>query len=168
MNERSLQTNMSGVISNWSSIVETVQPATSSALGDDTNLIVFVHGINVGDWDWLTTAIRCSNDCVLGGLSGEILDTVRWPCNYLTPFPDPFVTSVFNLSGNSKLIKPQSTVPITSYLNQLHTRFSGYRLNLLVHSQGNAAVSEAIKQGAPFDTYILSQFKQVIFTTNKS
>jgi len=46
---------------------------------------------------------------------------------------------------------------MTAYLNQLRTRFPTYRLNILAHSQGNAVVSEAIKQGAPFDTYILTQ-----------
>ncbi len=44
-----------------------------------------------------------------------------------------------------------------SYLNQLRSRFPDYGLHLLVHSQGNAVVSDAIKQGAPFDTYILTQ-----------
>ena len=47
---------------------------------------------------------------------------------------------------------------MATYLNQLRARFPGYRLNLLVHSQGNAITSEAIEQsGAPFDTYILTQ-----------
>ena len=44
-----------------------------------------------------------------------------------------------------------------TYMDQLHTRFSDYRLHLFVHSQGNSVVSEAIEQGATFDTYILTQ-----------
>jgi len=39
----------------------------------------------------------------------------------------------------------------------LRSRFPGYQLNLYMHSQGNAIVSEAIRNGAPFDTYILTE-----------
>jgi hypothetical protein len=46
---------------------------------------------------------------------------------------------------------------LSVYLSQLRTRFPGYFLDLLVHSQGNAVVSEAIKNGAPFDRYVLTQ-----------
>jgi len=44
-----------------------------------------------------------------------------------------------------------------TYLTQLRTRFPGYGLHLLAHSQGNAPVGEAIRQGATFDTYILTE-----------
>lgn len=79
--------------------------------------------------------------------------TVKWPCNFLTP-PSPVTLAVFNLSEANAY---KASTSLTTYLNQLRSRFPGYRLNLYVHSQGNAVVSEAIKNGAPFDTYILTQ-----------
>jgi hypothetical protein len=81
--------------------------------------------------------------------------SLRWPCNLLTPIPFPPTVTVFNLS-ELKAYKAASA--LTTYLNQLRTRLAGYKLHLLVHSQGNAIVSEAIKQSnIQFDTYILTQ-----------
>ena len=144
--------NISGSISNWTSGLEGVQPAASSVLGNDTNLIVFVHGINVGPWDWLDDSDTVFKRLYWAGFKGKFA-TVKWPCNYLTP-PQPFSFDVFNLSEANAY---KSSTSLTTYLNQLRSRFPGYRLNLYVHSQGNAVASEAIKNGAPFDTYIITQ-----------
>jgi hypothetical protein len=151
--ERTVITNnISGTISNWTSGVESVQPAISS-LGDDTNLIVLVHGINVDDGDW-----RIESDTVLkrlywAGFHGKFA-TVKWPCNFFDWSLLSTRTSVFNQS-EAKAYKAGAA--LKTYIDQLHARFPGYRLNLLVHSQGNAVASEAIEQGATFDTYILTQ-----------
>jgi hypothetical protein len=52
----------------------------------------------------------------------------------------------------------KASTALTNYLAQLRARFPNYRLHLLVHSQGNAVVGEAIRQsGVSFDTYILTQ-----------
>jgi hypothetical protein len=152
--ERAVITNniSSSSISNWTSGVEVVQQATASALGDDTNLIVMVHGINVGNWDWLNDSETVFKRLYWSGFDGHFC-TVKWPCNYLTP-PSPLTLDVFNLS-EAKAYK--SSTALTTYLEQLRSRFSGYRLNLYVHSQGNAVVSEAIKNGAPVDNYLLTQ-----------
>jgi hypothetical protein len=152
--ERAVITNnvSSSAISNWTSGVEIVQQATASALGDDTNLIVMVHGINVGDWDWQSQSDTVFKRLYWAGYRGKFM-TVKWPCDYLTP-PQPVTFDVFNLSEANAY---KASTALTTYLNQLRSRFPGYRLNLFVHSQGNAVVSEAIKNGAPFDTYILTQ-----------
>lgn len=152
--ERAVITNnvSSSAISNWTSGVEIVQQATASALGDDTNLIVMVHGINVGDWDWQSQSDTIFKRLYWAGYRGKFM-TVKWPCDYLTP-PQPVTFDVFNLSEANAY---KASTALTTYLNQLRSRFPGYRLNLFVHSQGNAVVSEAIKNGAPFDTYILTQ-----------
>ena len=151
--ERAVITNnISGAISNWTSGVESVQPAISS-LGDDTNLIVLVHGINVDDGDW-----RIESDTVLkrlywAGFHGKFA-TVKWPCNFFDWSLLSTRTSVFNQS-EAKAYKAGAA--LKTYIDQLHARFPGYRLHLLVHSQGNAIVGEAIEQGASFNTYILTQ-----------
>jgi hypothetical protein len=145
--------NMSGAMSNWTSAVEVVQPAISSGLGNDTNLIVMVHGINVQPWDCLNDAETVYKRLYWSGFEGQFCD-VKWPCNLLTPIPSPLTPAVFNLSEFQAYKASQA---MTNYLTQLRSRFPGYRLNLLVHSQGNAVMSEAIAKGVPFDTYILTQ-----------
>jgi hypothetical protein len=132
--------------SNWTSTIESSQPATANLCGNDTNFIVFVHGFDVGNWDW-----RDDSDTVLkrlywAGFNGKFM-SVKWPCETEDPL-------LFNLS---ELDAYKASTAMTGYLNQLRNRFPGYRLNLLVHSQGNAVVSEAVAQGVPFNTYILTQ-----------
>jgi Alpha/beta hydrolase of unknown function (DUF900) len=151
--ERAAITNIyNETTSTWSSTIESLQQASSSALGSDTNLIVFVHGINVGGWDWLDDSDTVFKRLYWVGYRGKFA-AVKWPCHFLTP-PDVWDLDVFNYS---ELNAYRASTAMTAYLNQLRTRFPNYRLNILAHSQGNAVVSEAIKQGAPFDTYILTQ-----------
>ena len=145
--------NMSGAKSNWTSTVEVAQPATASGLGNDTDLIVLVHGINVRPLDCLQQGDTVFKRLYWAGFHGKFA-TVEWPCNLLTPIPSPLSPAVFN---DSELQGYKASQALTTYLTQLRARFPGYRLHLLVHSQGNAVVSEAIKSGVTFDTYILTQ-----------
>jgi len=152
--QATITNNMSGAISNWSSTIEKVQPATSSALGDDTNLIVFVHGFNVGNDDWLIDSDTVFKRLYWAGYRGKFM-TVKWPCEPLTLWNDISEnTSIFN---NSEIKSYKAGKALKNYLSQLRSRFPNYQLNVLAHSQGNAIMGEAIKQGAPFDTYILTQ-----------
>ena len=145
--------NMSGAKSTWTSTIEMVQPAIS-ALGNDTNLIVLVHGINVRPWDCVNDAETVYKRLYWAGYQGKFAE-VKWPCNLLTPIPSPLSPAVFN---DSELQGYKASTALTNYLGQLRARFPGYRLNILAHSQGNTVVSEAIKRGfTSFDTYILTQ-----------
>lgn len=152
--ERAVITNsVIGAISNMTSGVHTLQYATASALGDDQDIIVLVHGINVSDTAWRISSETVFKRLYWSGFHGKFA-TVKWPCNYLTP-PSPVTFDVFNLS-EAKAYKASQA--FTNYLNQLRTRFPDDRLHLLVHSQGNAVASEAImRSGVPADTYILTQ-----------
>ncbi len=144
----------SGSISSWSSSIELSQPAIANLCGNDTNLIVFVHGINVKNWAWLDDSDTVLKRLYWAGYRGKFA-TVDWPCNFFDWSLLLTQTSVFNQS-EVKAYKASSA--LATYLNQLRSRFTGYRLNLYVHSQGNAVVSEAIEQsGVQFDTYILTQ-----------
>jgi len=143
----------SGAKSNWTSYVETVLPAVTSGLGNDTNMIVLVHGINVRPWDCVNDAETVCKRLYWAGYQGKFT-SVEWPCNLLTPIPSPLSPAVFN---DSELQGYKASGALTTCLNGLKTRFPNYRLNILAHSQGNTVVSEAIKNGAPFDTYILTQ-----------
>jgi hypothetical protein len=153
--ERAVITNnISGAISNWTSGVEIVQPATASALGDDTNIIVLVHGFNVGDDDWLFESDTVFKRLYWAGYRGKFM-TVKWPCEPLTLWTAISEnTSIFN---NSEIKSYKAGTALKNYLSQLKSRFPNYRLNVLAHSQGNAIMGEAIEQGGPFDTYILTQ-----------
>jgi hypothetical protein len=53
----------------------------------------------------------------------------------------------------------KSASALKSYLTYLRSNadFAGYTLSIIAHSQGNIMTSEAIKEGAPFDNYILTQ-----------
>jgi hypothetical protein len=146
--ERASITNIiSGPSTNWSGAIERVQPAISSALGNNTNLIVLVHGFFVEDWDWLDNSDTVFKRLYWAGYQGQFA-TVKWPCQTGNPL-------LFDLS---ELDAYKASAGLTTYLNQLRSRFPGYRLNILAHSQGNALVSEAIEnQGLQFDTYILTQ-----------
>ncbi len=146
--ERAVITNIySGAISNWTSAVEIVQPASASALGDDTNLIVLVHGINVSYEDWLIQGDTVLKRLYWAGYRGKFC-AVKWPC----------LRSLQTIDFNtSELYGYKAGDALKTYLDQLRSRFPGHRLNLLAHSQGNSIVGEAIRKGASFDTYILTQ-----------
>jgi hypothetical protein len=146
--------NTSGAISNWSSTIEEVQQSTTSALGSDTNLIVFVHGINVGPWDWLDESDTVFKRLYWAGYQGKFA-TVRWPCELINGWA--FLMQDYLVFNDSEMNAYIAGAALKTYVDQLHARFPGYRLHLLVHSQGNSVVSEAIRQGAEFDTYILTQ-----------
>lgn len=150
----SIADNTSGAISNWTSTIESWHPATANLCGNDMNLIVFVHGFNVENWDWRNDSDTVLKRLYWAGFNGKFM-TVKWPCNSFDWSLLETQTSVFN---QSEVKAYKASTALATYLNQLHFRFPGYRLNLYAHSQGNAVVSEAIEQGGvQFDTYILTQ-----------
>ena len=152
--ERAVITNnMSGVKSNWTSGVQTVLAATASTVNNDTNLIVLVHGINVRPVDCSQQGDTVFKRLYWAGYQGKFA-AVKWPCNLLTPIPSPLNINVFNLS---ELQGYKASTALTTYLNGLRSHFPNHRLNILAHSQGNSVVSEAIRNGLSFDTYILTQ-----------
>lgn len=154
--ERAVITNsVSGVVSNWTSAVETVQQASSSGLADDSNLIVLVHGINVPASGWLIEGDTVFKRLYWSGYHGKFA-AVKWPCEFFNLWTLLSTdTSVFN---RSEIEGYKASTALSTYLTQLRARFPGYRQHLLVHSQGNSVVSEAIRQsGLTFDTYILTQ-----------
>ena len=142
-----------GAISNWNSgfIVDKLLYPNPT---QDSNLIVFVHGINVGNWDWYSEGATVFKRLYWAGYQGQFA-TVKWPCEFFDWTLVNNGTSVFNKSEAEAY---KASAGLAAYVNGLHDFFSGYRLHLLVHSQGNAVVSEAIEQhGLAFDTYIITQ-----------
>jgi hypothetical protein len=152
--ERAVITNnTSGEKSNWTSTVETVVNPQLPDAGGSQDLVVLVHGINVRPWDCLQQGDTVFKRLYWSGYQGKFA-TVKWPCNLLTPIPNPLSPAVFN---DSEFQGYKASQALTTYLSQLRARLPDYQLHLLVHSQGNAVVSEAIRGGLTFDTYILTQ-----------
>ena len=146
--------NTGGAISTWSSSIETVQHPVATISDEDSNIIVFVHGINVGNWDWLNDSDTVFKRLYWAGYQGKFA-TVDWPCEFFNLWTLLNVdTMVFN---DSEIKAYKASTSLKNYLSGLRTRFPNDRLNIFAHSQGNAVASEAIKNGAPFDTYILTQ-----------
>ena len=98
-------------------------------------------------WHWVNASETVFKRLYWSGYHGKFA-TVKWPCLLGVQLID-FNTSEFYAYKASTGLK--------TYLDQLRSRFPDYNLHLFAHSQGNAITSEAIKQGAPFDTYILTQ-----------
>lgn len=149
--ERVVITNsFNGAISNWSSGIQTIE-YPKATMDDDTNIIVFVHGINNTVPDWLTSSDTLFKRLYWSGYRGKFA-TVHWPCKFLPPRTHPLD---FNLS---EFYGYKSAAALKSYLNQLRQeRFPNCKLHVYAHSQGAAVASEALSQGAPFDTFVMSQ-----------
>lgn len=155
--ERANITNtVTGAISNRTSGIHTIQYAAESALGDDQDIIVLVHGINVSDPNWLIASDTVFKRLYWSGYHGRFV-TVKWPCDFLWKLIFGVLTTDFTVFNKSEMQAYTAGMALKTYVDQLHTRFPNYRLHLLAHSQGNAITSEAIEAGATFDTYILTQ-----------
>jgi hypothetical protein len=146
--------NTAGAISGWSSATQSLDPASSSALGSDPDLIVLVHGINVPVPAWLTQSDTVFKRLYWAGYHGKFA-TVKWPCEFFTLWAG-FIQD-YTVFNRSEVKGYKAGAAMKSYIDQLHRRFTDHRLHLLVHSQGNSVVSEAIELGANFDTYVLTQ-----------
>jgi hypothetical protein len=153
--ERTVITNnMSSAISNWTSGIDSVKPAASSILGDDTNIIVLVHGINVPVQNWFIEGDTVLKRLYWAKFRGK-LAIVKWPCNF---FDWSLLTNGTTVFNQSEVKAYKGNPSLASYISNLRERYPGYHVHLLVHSQGNAITSEAIeKSGLQFDTYILTQ-----------
>jgi hypothetical protein len=147
MYEQAIITDITtGAISDWTSTLTVKNPLPASP-GEDQNIVVFVHGINVSVLDWDVESDTVFKRLFWAGYQGKFA-TVKWPC----------LRGLQTIDFNpSELYGYKAADAMKAYLIQLQTRFAGYHLHLLVHSQGNAVVSEAIRKGATFDTYILTQ-----------
>jgi pimeloyl-ACP methyl ester carboxylesterase len=148
--ERVVITNITtGAISNWSSGIHSITHPSIADANETEDIIVFVHGFNNTEWNWQNNSDTIFKRLYWAGYNGRFA-SVRWPCklfNLLLP-------SNFNYS---ELNSYKASTAMGDYLAQLHTQEPNLRLHILAHSQGNAISSEAMRDGAPFDTYILSQ-----------
>jgi hypothetical protein len=148
--------NCTGAVGDWTSAPRTVQYATVSDANETQDIIVMVHGINVDYWHWVNASESVRKRLYWAGYHGKFM-TVKWPCDFLWKLVFGVLTTDYTVFNKSELQGYTASTALKTYLDQLHARFPGYRVQLLAHSQGNSIVSEAIEAGAAFDTYILTQ-----------
>jgi len=147
--ERSYITNnTSGAKSNWTSAVAIVEFPAVSWEDESRDIIVYVHGFDNTHWSWINKSDTTFKRLYWAGYHGRFA-SIRWPCKRFGLDLMAYNDSEFNA------YKAGSAMAV--YLNQLRGRFPTHRLHILAHSQGAAITSEALSQGAPYDTCILSQ-----------
>ena len=131
-----------------------IDHVTAAAPDETKQVIVFVHGINNTQFDYSSSTETMFKRLYWSGYHGKVAG-FKWPCAYL-----PFENSINPFNYNKgEFYAWKSASAFKDYLTYLHNRtdLTNYTLNILAHSQGNVVASEAVKQGAPFDNYILSQ-----------
>ena len=113
-----------------------------------------MHGINNTEFDYYNSTETIFKRLYWSGYHGKVAG-FKWPCAYL-----PFENSINPFNYNKgEFYAWKSASALRVYLNSLRNRadLTNYTINILAHSQGNVVASEAVKQGAAFDNYILSQ-----------
>ena len=131
-----------------------VDHATVAASDETKQAIVFVHGINNTEFNYYDSTETIFKRLYWSGYHGKVAG-FRWPCAYL-PFDNTL--NPFNYD-RGEFYAWKSASALKDYLNYLKNRpdLTNYAINIFAHSQGNVVASEAIKEGAPFDNYILTQ-----------
>jgi hypothetical protein len=153
--ERAVATNVPSGLPPSTLISQYQLLASASALPDERKqVIIHVHGINISEFQWKTERDTIFKRLYWSGYDGRFA-SFRWPCAYL-----PFENTLWPFNYNKgEFYSWKSATALKNYLSYLTNRadLAGYSLNILAHSQGTVITSEAIRQGAPFDNYILTQ-----------
>jgi hypothetical protein len=139
-----------------SSLISQLQVLRTVAAAPDATkqMVIFVHGINNTEFSAQDSTEIIFKRLYWSGYYGRVAE-FRWPCGYL-PTENTWYPFEYN---KSEFWAYKSASAFKDYLTYLRNRadLSGYTLNILAHSQGNAVASEALSEGAPFDNYVLSQ-----------
>ena len=128
-------------------------PADSS---EDQQVIVFVHGLNVSQWEYCNDAETMFKRLYWQGYHGRFA-AFRWPSPVFAAIPTGNDQISYFGFNNGEYISWHSGAALKAYIDDLHNRLPGYTINLAVHSLGNVAANEAIREGAVVDNYVLMQ-----------
>jgi Alpha/beta hydrolase of unknown function (DUF900) len=153
--ERAQATNVTSGLPPSALISQYQVLGTTSGLAEESKqVILHVHGINISEFQWRVERDTIFKRLYWSGYQGRFA-SFRWPCAYL-PFVNTFNPFNYNLG---EFYAYKSAAALKNYLSYLRNRpdLEGYSLDILAHSQGNVITSESIRQGAPFDNYILTQ-----------
>jgi hypothetical protein len=124
------------------------------AQNETKQVVVFVHGINNTVFDAQDATETLYKRLYWSGYNGRVAE-FKWPCAYL-PFRNTLNPLDYNLG---EFYAWESASALSNYLTYLQDRpdLAGYDVDILAHSQGNVVASEAVRLGAPFANYVLTQ-----------
>jgi hypothetical protein len=144
------QANTNTTVPNNSTSTFTVTSNPASPPDEDKQLIVFVHGINNNDADYLNSSNTMFKRLFWQGFKGHFA-SFRWPSPLFSVIPVEFNTGEY--------IAFKSGAAMKEYLNYLRTnaRLKNYTINVAAHSQGNIVVGQALREGAQIANYALME-----------
>jgi len=122
----------------------------------DTNMIVFIHGLNTSDFAYYNDGETMFKRLYWQGYRGQY-STFRWPSPVFSAIPANTNQISYLGFNTGEFISWHSGAALKGYLDSLTNRFLGYKINVAVHSLGNACANEAIREGAHVDNYALMQ-----------
>ncbi len=109
---------------------------------EDTNLVLFVHGWRMGEWEYENFSETMFKRLYWQGYHGRFL-SLRWPTLSQDDFWLPAVD--YTTYNSSEFIAWRSGTGLSAYLTHLKQRFPSYNLNVCAHSMGNVVMAEALK-----------------------
>ena len=144
------QANTNTTVPNNSTSTFTITNNPAPVPGEDKQLIVFVHGINNTDADYINSSNTMFKRLFWQGFRGHFA-SFRWPSPLFSIIPVEFNTGEY--------IAFKSGAGMKGYIEYLHTnpRLASYTVNVAAHSQGNIVVGEAIREGAQIANYALME-----------
>lgn len=121
-------------------------------------VIIFVHGWNMGQWDYESFSETMYKRLWWQGYRGRFV-AVRWPTR--SRDTDGFIGRFFTYN-KSEFRAFQSGRGVSAVLTKLRQRFPDYSINVCAHSMGNIVMAQALKQQVEggfkdIDTYVLMQ-----------
>jgi pimeloyl-ACP methyl ester carboxylesterase len=122
----------------------------------DTNVIIFVHGLNTSEFAYYNDAETMFKRLYWQGYEG-VFGAFRWPSPVFTGIQSDSNQISYLGFNTGEYNSWHAGVALKSYLDSLTNRFPAYKINLAVHSLGNVAANEAIREGAHVDNYALMQ-----------
>jgi hypothetical protein len=147
-----LATNTSTFVPNSS------PPQTPS---ESKQLIVFVHGWRMGDFDYESFSDAMFRRLYWAGYQGRFA-SLRWPT--LSKDDSKFLGDLLSYTtyNRSEHIAFESGAGTCFYLDWLKSRFPDYSINVAAHSMGNIVMAEALKDQLAeghhvVDNYVMMQ-----------
>ena len=123
---------------------------------EDQQVIVYVHGLNIGPWEYYDDAETMFKRLYWQGYHGRFA-AFRWPSPDFAAIPTGTNEISYLGFNTGEYISWHSGAALKAYIDDLHNRLPGYTVNLAVHSLGNVAANEAIREGAQVGNYALMQ-----------
>jgi hypothetical protein len=123
---------------------------------EDSEVVVFVHGVNNSVWDYENTSQTMFKRLYWEGYHGRFV-AFRWPSPTWSILPvSEDQISYFNFN-RGEYIAYQSAAALKACIDDLRSRFPNHTVNLVTHSLGAAVGNQAIRLGAQVANYAMCQ-----------